>query len=844
MAKVERKLPEIWYSGSLVQQNHGETISDHGFLIWDNGEASPKQVDIDNDYGFYTLDVEDSKLPIDEDVPKKARLRLRSRKTSSNEIRRISDDARALYSPVRLSVISEDDDFFEETSAEFELGKLGAEAYQAQLIEEYCTDKFGVKASQLDRIRNLHSEICKEVDGTEARHGSRWRIRRFEFSNLFNYGENNVVDFHKMDGVLGIFAKNASGKSNLLDAVLFTLFDESTRAGKTKDVLRNGADRFSARIEIEIDGELYEIHRRGKLQGNGKIPVKVDFHKIEDDGTKKSLNGKYRYYTNLNIEKYIGSYEDFVHTALSAQNQNTPFINKSQSQRKDLLARFVGLDAFDSLYSKAKSKAGKVQALANDLSDASVVEEELHDLRSEKKEKEKKARKLQDPISENKHRKSDLLDQLLEAQQKIKSVPNVKPENVLKSKFKDARAEQESAKKKLGKLEDELQALNSKSVDVPDVEALKKEAKANEALKSEIEKLERRVKSKVREKESLVEELGRLEDMEFDPDCEFCVKRNEEDSKRISTIKDKIEALQGQVPSLENRVAEKREEYDDRAKARYESAAAKEKEKMRLENRISKFENKKQRQKSKLEKAAAKVEDVKAEIKKSREYEEQRQRNSEAKAESKALRQEANETENKIETLKNQRSSLKSRVEVLKEKMNAKSETLQKIERLSNLDQAYKWYIDAVKRNGVPYRVIKSFVPKLEERINSVLSQVAEFAVKLDFDDRNINAAIVGDTDGVRPIGSGSGMERFLCSIAIRTSLASLSTVPKPRMLMIDEGFGNLDSDNLASIPQVFDYLKSAFDFVLVVSHVREMRGGVDSEINIRPGDPAFVSFT
>ena len=53
--------------------------------------------------------------------------------------------------------------------------------------------------------------------------------KKFEFDNMFSYGENNVVDFTKLNGIIGMFAPNASGKSSLLDALFHSvLFDTSS----------------------------------------------------------------------------------------------------------------------------------------------------------------------------------------------------------------------------------------------------------------------------------------------------------------------------------------------------------------------------------------------------------------------------------------------------------------------------------------------------------------------------------------------------------------------------------------------------------------------------------------
>lgn len=47
------------YCGSLIQRDHGENISGHGYVIWDVEEGTHKKVDMDNsEYGFYTFQVD------------------------------------------------------------------------------------------------------------------------------------------------------------------------------------------------------------------------------------------------------------------------------------------------------------------------------------------------------------------------------------------------------------------------------------------------------------------------------------------------------------------------------------------------------------------------------------------------------------------------------------------------------------------------------------------------------------------------------------------------------------------------------------------------------------------
>ena len=76
------------------------------------------------------------------------------------------------------------------------------------------------------------------------------------------------------------------------------------------------------------------------------------------DGTRECLNGEDRRSTNAIIRSYVGTYEDFVLTSLSVQNQNSQFIETGQTDRKDLLSQFIGLTIFDRLFNYFTNTTG------------------------------------------------------------------------------------------------------------------------------------------------------------------------------------------------------------------------------------------------------------------------------------------------------------------------------------------------------------------------------------------------------------------------------------------------------------------------------------------------------
>lgn len=49
----------IVYSGSLIQQTFGETITQHGFTVWDMDNLSYEFIDINTEYGLYSFEIND-----------------------------------------------------------------------------------------------------------------------------------------------------------------------------------------------------------------------------------------------------------------------------------------------------------------------------------------------------------------------------------------------------------------------------------------------------------------------------------------------------------------------------------------------------------------------------------------------------------------------------------------------------------------------------------------------------------------------------------------------------------------------------------------------------------------
>jgi len=58
MKKIKiKKIIPMCFSSSLIQQNFGESIKSHGYLIWDVETRTYIEKDVENRYGFYQFKI-------------------------------------------------------------------------------------------------------------------------------------------------------------------------------------------------------------------------------------------------------------------------------------------------------------------------------------------------------------------------------------------------------------------------------------------------------------------------------------------------------------------------------------------------------------------------------------------------------------------------------------------------------------------------------------------------------------------------------------------------------------------------------------------------------------------
>ena len=840
----------IAYAGSMVQQNHGESLDKHGYILWDVKSRTYEWFDIENDYGFYTLDVVNGVVPQVTDMPAKPRLRVRITNTDPTQIKRALTEIQKQYK-VEEFTVTRMDTISKQKQGNYDdklsIGNVRDIEFQNGLIRDYLERQFLADEETIDKIQQINREINTKLVDEDSSANIQWIPKEFEFHNMFSYGENNKIRFDNAKGMVGIFAPNASGKSSLFDALSFCIFDKTSRTYIAKNILNNRKTEFGCKFHFQIDGVDYFIERVGKVINKGKnVKVDVDFWK-EEGGVVTSLNGEQRRDTNSIIQNYLGTYDDFVLTSLSLQGNNALFIDKSQSERKDILAQFMGVDVFDKLYNIASEENRDNASLIKKFKSDDFTTK-LADIETKLIEKLSEYSEVENNLTDFNKSIDKLNQQLVSLNGKI--VPIKSDEYTLeqleskKTKLEDdlqsVVTQRDSNQSKITELE-EKQIELEEYIDKFNEKELKINVKVLEESEAQFNKVENELEKIGIKLTSLEERKKHLDSHKYNENCDVCM----ENSKTILEQKEDVETQLLDIDSKIRGFLDERDAYQhtisehltyrDMSKQLLKLKSDEEKVTKDISGLINKLSTL-ETQEVKLENELVQVKQLIADY---LENEKQIQKNKDIRFEIKQVRDELAIIKNQATISNTNLLSINGEAFSLKNQKETIEERIKEVEELEEQFGLYEYYLNALGKDGVSYELISKALPMIEGEVNNILGQIVEFGVQLEMDGKNINANIVYD-DQRWSLEMCSGMEKFISGLAIRIALINVCNLPRPNFLVIDEGFGTLDSENLTSLYMLFSYLKTQFDFVMVISHIDSMRDVVDSLLEVKKDSDGF----
>jgi len=855
----------IAYCGSLIQQNFAEA-PEHGFLLWDVDKRKSEFVQIKNDYGYKTIRVEDgdikSKMSF---VPRFGNLKVKHRNTPVEQLRLIELDLRKKYSEIKGIQFEKMDSIenrLNESSTKISIEDIHDLKVQNGLIEKVARlenpaidDKTLQRLFDINEFTNssvgMKNELPRNVD---------WKLKYIEFDNMFSYGKKNKIDFTKLDGVVGVVAPNHSGKSALIDIIAYTIFDTCSRTFKAIEVLNNKSKNFEVKLSLEVNGVDYIIHRTGllkerRVRKTGEIrrlcPVAVKFY-VEENGELVDLSGaarsnsQYGTGTNEEIRKILGTFDDFILTSLSLQNNGQNFVDKKQSERKQILSQFMGIDLFDKLYDIARDDVADERAYLKRIKEKNVfetmgrIEQKLKDLKESKVEVEANIEPVEKQID-------DFKSQVEELKSKLKDVDDIKEldfdDLIIDNEQK--LEEQQSLLASENEYREQLRPLYNQVFDK--IKGFDEEKLTNDYIdfqkitktKAEQESQIKLIKGNI---DNLETKLSELEKYKYDENCDFCLENGDH---QIKQKKDCQHLLDKQKEEMKTAISKydltmidyERLENIDVEKQKYDD----------LKDDLKQVEGDAYKTHAKIKELELSVEQIQSTLERIIKDKQLFLDNASAIAYNRNITHKIDKYENQVrigsEILTEHKKELKKiESDILIEETNKKNlgEEIKDLVEAEQKVADYEVYLRLVSRDGIPQLIINDALPIIENEVNTVLDHMmAGFQLGITSEDKSINLYIRYD-DQEWPLNLSSGMEKFVSSLALRVGLINVSNLPSPNFLVIDEGFGTLDTDNLSNMKGAFEYLKTRFDSVFIISHLDTIKDFMDYLLPVNVGEDGF----
>ena len=837
---------KVWYAGSTVQQNFGESRL-KGYLLWNIHDKDRHSVDkrlFQSPRPFVTIRLnEDGTLPT-QDISKNSRLRIIcEHNIPLSKLKRVCDYAQAKWSATSVNFVNNyDGPNGSVSSANGKAINMRDPSNQEKFLREFMDSK-EIEDSVRERVVELSREYLKKVSADDISRNVVWDIKKMEWNYLFNYGKGNSIDFSKLNGLVGIFGKNYSGKSSIIDAALFGLFN-TTSKGERKNVhiINQNQEKALCKLEVSVGDDLYKISRSlEKTKTSAKTDL--DFTRYALGVHPESKNGETRNATDENIRNTFGTLNDFMMTSLSAQNSSFGFINEGSTKRKEILAKFLDLQVFDQMHKLAKAESAELRGVIKHLNS------------SDSEKKLKRARAELSEILEDIETQRDLCDRhrvrlevLLQEQQSIHDqveAASQKPIDIV-----DIQSQRSRAIAALSKAEKQLEGYKveyeSKMSQIGDLEFLlpqldeqakhaQEEMNAYNLIVSQISVVQPEVKRLVRQIDNLQSKIDMLHDHEYDPDCEFCcnnefVKAAEQAKIDIVVMKNRKDDKTSELTNLKLKgslfdaedLRCKIENYSDTMQSIEDLRSVYETIELKIKNAKTEIEMNSQKIERLDENIAYYNDNIEA-------YENLESLRRDLKAITKTVdlkKAEIKKCDDKVLGYMSEKGSAVRAIEEAKE-------NIEKIKEAERDYIAYDVFVQATHANGISYEVIKSMLPVINSEIQKILSPIVEFNVFFDNEGDKLEIYLQHPKYDPRPLSMGSGAEKTIASMAVRLALVSISSLPKSQVFILDEPATALDADHMEGFVRLLQMIKSQFKTVLLITHLESLKDVVDTTIEI-----------
>jgi len=692
--------------------------------------------------------------------------------------------------------------------------------YQLDLLKKFLESKgYGNYHENILSINRMveNKMLEKQEESTQFK---KWYIRNIEFSNFLSYGENQKLDFDSLNGIVVIESNppNFGGKTVLsVDLLMFLFFNETTKTTKAEEIFNRFTDKDKVTVkgEVTIDGEDYiiirTIERKLSKKGDWNVKTELDFFKKLSDGSLQNFQGEQRRETEAFIKTSIGTKEDFLMTILTTATNLEELLEAKPTARGQVLSRFMGLE-----FLKTKEETAKeVYSEFSKSKMSNVYSSEQ--LKGDNEDLKNKIVELNTQIGEVKQELTDIDDKILKGKEYR--------DDMLKKKHSDI--DQEIAVLNPTNTEEEIKGIEyNKSGFISKINELKVVEPSEFYKEEEHDKIKEEYNEVYKDVVRIDTEISSIKKLKSSVEggikCEHCgieLMNAAITNAKIAELdgynqqKGEKEGLMTDLSNKEQSFVKLKKEFDEYEK----NKLIKEKYELSIESCDLKIATLKDKLK--------RYEDIQDKIKQNQQVDSML-----IKAD---LR--LDELDNLKRTKNNAISTNEYEIKSKEEKITNNEKLIVKIKEEEEKEKIYKIYLEAYGKNGVSKIIMKTMMPLINSELQRLMEDSCYFKLEIRINDKNeVEFMMVDNSTGVEKLMvSGSGYEKTIASLALRSVLSKICSLSKPNVIVFDEVFGKISNDNLDMVYEFFVKIKEYFEKIFVITHSPLVSQWADSTIKI-----------
>jgi DNA repair exonuclease SbcCD ATPase subunit len=227
----------------------------------------------------------------------------------------------------------------------------------------------------------IYSELSESRDKLDQTKCLDWSVSELQFKNVYIYGEDNLntINFENLNGITGIIANNASGKSSIINILLYSIFGSTTKTKSylNRNIINKNSKKYFIKIKIKVgESDTFVITRTGKNKSRKNKSASMD-ELLEFESSKQgNLGGSTKVVTQENINKILGidssKKELFLLTNVLNHTNYASLLNMTSSDISNVFTSLFEMSHFkfiqDSILKKTKLVTNKITELNNKIS--------------------------------------------------------------------------------------------------------------------------------------------------------------------------------------------------------------------------------------------------------------------------------------------------------------------------------------------------------------------------------------------------------------------------------------------------------------------------------------------